>query len=480
MGGPAALFGQGDEADRALAKKLLDNIRRNEKAPALRQAPGDAPAPLTARRGSLPLEKEKEKETRSYVREKDKEKDRKEGGSFKIDDSSLVASMAGRMQSMEAELRKAKRELQEAKVAAKSAKEEIKLLKTAASESSSLEMIRELQEKNAALAMELTEVHAFLEDYGLTWVGENGGKAQKELAQAERDKRREEARDTQAVLTATFDYNLGALRKHVKDLSLLAECDASSIVKSEDGRGAHFKKANPIQLTIFKNGFRLDEGEFRPYNRPSNRAFMQDLSDGYFPFEFKEKYPEGVPLYLTDLSYKVCQESEFAGKLQGGLQRVGAAVKENLPQSLVSANGEIISVRDAFRSLDEGPKRVDITSTTTNTTGGHPPPHLNEKNDDSHRFEVEGVVSGESVGLCTLALTAPDGKVTFTVKLPAECTIGELRNSVYSHVEDSRPASDAALVLRTAFPAAVFDDNEATLLEVGLFPNARVFLQWKR
>jgi hypothetical protein len=37
-----------------------------------------------------------------------------------------------------------------------------------------------------------------------------------------------------------------------------------------------------------------------PYNAPVNAKFIQDILDGYFPEEFRAKYPEGLRLTVAD------------------------------------------------------------------------------------------------------------------------------------------------------------------------------------
>ena len=59
--------------------------------------------------------------------------------------------------------------------------------------------------------------------------------------------------------------------------------------------GVHrLKLRDGVPLTVFKNGFMLRRGPFRAYSDASNRLFMADILDGYFPLEFKEEFPDGV------------------------------------------------------------------------------------------------------------------------------------------------------------------------------------------
>ena len=71
---------------------------------------------------------------------------------------------------------------------------------------------------------------------------------------------------------------------------------------SEEGKSLryHFpfnklrwKNIEPLPLTIYRNGIFLMKGPFRPFGNPTTEQFINDILDGYFPYELKEKYPEG-------------------------------------------------------------------------------------------------------------------------------------------------------------------------------------------
>ena len=42
-----------------------------------------------------------------------------------------------------------------------------------------------------------------------------------------------------------------------------------------------------MHLTFYADGIQLDEGRFRKYSEKATRAFMKDLSDGFFPSELQ-------------------------------------------------------------------------------------------------------------------------------------------------------------------------------------------------
>lgn len=56
----------------------------------------------------------------------------------------------------------------------------------------------------------------------------------------------------------------------------------------------------PISLVLYANGFMLFSGPFRPYEDETAKLFIQDLTDGYFPYELNSRFPEGVPFAVED------------------------------------------------------------------------------------------------------------------------------------------------------------------------------------
>lgn len=55
-----------------------------------------------------------------------------------------------------------------------------------------------------------------------------------------------------------------------------------------------------MPLRLYANGLMLFEGPFRKFTDPTAKMLIKDLSDGYFPWELKERYPEGVPFSVVD------------------------------------------------------------------------------------------------------------------------------------------------------------------------------------
>ena len=43
-----------------------------------------------------------------------------------------------------------------------------------------------------------------------------------------------------------------------------------------------------VKLTLYANGFTVDDGEFRDYNEPQNKEFMEEVKKGYVPKELQQ------------------------------------------------------------------------------------------------------------------------------------------------------------------------------------------------
>ncbi|KPI90600.1 hypothetical protein ABL78_0360 [Leptomonas seymouri] len=73
------------------------------------------------------------------------------------------------------------------------------------------------------------------------------------------------------------------------------------------GNQAGIRERDVVQVVLYKNGICVNRGPFRPYGWALCDAFLDDLTEGYYPYEFKEKYPDGFPIEITDRSSEACE-----------------------------------------------------------------------------------------------------------------------------------------------------------------------------
>ncbi|KAK7194038.1 SEP domain/UBX domain containing protein [Novymonas esmeraldas] len=72
------------------------------------------------------------------------------------------------------------------------------------------------------------------------------------------------------------------------------------------GNQAGIRERDVVRVAVYKNGICVNQGPFRPYGWALCDAFLDDLTDGFYPYEFKEKYPDGFPIEVIDRVTEVC------------------------------------------------------------------------------------------------------------------------------------------------------------------------------
>ena len=68
---------------------------------------------------------------------------------------------------------------------------------------------------------------------------------------------------------------------------------------AEENRGRD-RPDTEIKITLYQNGFQVENGEFRDYNSPESQAFMKELNEGYVPKELAKKYNRPIGVGLVD------------------------------------------------------------------------------------------------------------------------------------------------------------------------------------
>ena len=60
------------------------------------------------------------------------------------------------------------------------------------------------------------------------------------------------------------------------------------------------KPDTEVRVTLYQNGFTVDGGELREYEKAENKDFMKDLNEGYVPKELRAKYNKPAGIALED------------------------------------------------------------------------------------------------------------------------------------------------------------------------------------
>ncbi|NWS04529.1 UBX11 protein, partial [Motacilla alba] len=87
-----------------------------------------------------------------------------------------------------------------------------------------------------------------------------------------------------------IDFDL--ILESIKDLNSLVGEGISQV--EHTARGARLRRAEPLAVTLYRNGITLGHGAFRPYQHPATQQCLRDIMDGYFPSELQPRYPDGV------------------------------------------------------------------------------------------------------------------------------------------------------------------------------------------
>lgn len=70
--------------------------------------------------------------------------------------------------------------------------------------------------------------------------------------------------------------------------------------KSPNDKEAFDKTQNKIKLTVYKNGFTIDDGTFRNKADPDNKKFMEEVEKGFIPQELVSQGFKDLAIALED------------------------------------------------------------------------------------------------------------------------------------------------------------------------------------
>ena len=179
-----------------------------------------------------------------------------------------------------------------------------------------LALLRESEVRLASSREECAALKRFLADYGMKWVGDaeappnrsgsgsgsGHGSSEDGPPRAARKVRsnRLEARAAAARAKSSspdhassgFAVDTARLRRSIRELNAVAGEGKGAVVTAPNGE-RRVEMPTPMALTLWRDGFAVDDGEFRGFEEEKNRAFVRDLVDGYFPYEFKDTHPRG-------------------------------------------------------------------------------------------------------------------------------------------------------------------------------------------
>ena len=238
-----------------------------------------------------------------------------------------------------------------------------------------------------------------------------------------------------------FEVNIEKLKKSIKELNGVAG-DGKGVVVTQPNGDRKVVMPTPKQLYLYADGFRVDDGPFRAFDDDKNRSFVRDLQDGYFPYEMVHTHPDGVPFRLVD-KHDEDWESGFVAFT--GAARLLDSQRFRPPAPISFANVQT-EQRPGTCSEDDG--------------------------DEDSAEERDGEVT-------TLRVKAMNGGKTYVVRLGFDDTVGDLRRrleKVSGEDDDDANVGDEFEIMG-GYPPRAFTEDEVTLREAGLVPNAALLLK---
>ena len=459
----------------------------------------------------------------------------------------VVSSMVGRLAVLEREAGDAaaagrikdsriaslEREVKAERAARKAAEQRAGGAGAKASGGVSQEVANALKREVKRLRKQVWEMECFLHDYGMIWVGDDGedddedgsGEADAEaegeaagvaraaagaglggeaagvsgaVAEAEAGAKKHTKGVKRVVhegeaTPPPFEYNIGVLTEKVQELNYMAGDGTKETVVGKHGE-RRLQEAEPLPLAVYRDGILLKEGPFRGFAEDrSARAFVVDILDGYFPYELKDHYPDGVPFLLIDKSGEDYRKAfkAFSGQgrglRDGGGGAEGATTVHDAGWSH-AARGNAVG-REAFlnrlpKNVIRGGRVISIREDIAEMVGAGDAAGGGKANGGGVKTVVVNtpamdLLSGGAdlapVPISTLQVKCEDGSTTFVIKMRFDETVADLR----AYLEGPRTKAGLKAThyeVRTAFPNRSYGDAD-TLKDAGLVPNAVVILR---
>eukprot|EP00762_Andalucia_godoyi_P000867 ANDGO_03865.mRNA.1 hypothetical protein NAEGRDRAFT_50561 len=307
---------------------------------------------------------------------------------------------------------------------------------SSSADTANADLLASMAQRLKKLEMENAEMKAYMSKRGLSWPPPG----------LEEDASADSGEDS-ADSVSVVEINASHLPRILKNID---ELNAMAPSKNElDARKGKFIDNDEVIVAFFSNGISVNRGPFRPYSWPLAQQFLKDLFDGYFPYEFKEKYPEGVFLKVVNKS------SERFVQGQEDLDRVVLSQDQflrRLPRTVIK-NGKIVEVKK-----DPAPKKEPTIDECTVSM-----PNSGESSTQQN-------VAMDEKDIATVNVRGSDGTVSQRIRISKNATVALLR----SQVKSNQPA----FRLRTVVPPRLLSEQDdlLTIEQAGLFPSGLIVM----
>lgn len=317
----------------------------------------------------------------------------------------------------------------------------------------SVETLSVVQE-NEDLRNQVNDMQQFLADYGLTWVGDNDEGVPPTTPKRHVGNDDDLSNSPRAVLWSAYSaYNervekysrnaqssraiphkaidIKTLEARIEALNTIAEKESQIVQQNGVSR---FDMDRRVTLTFYKDGLRVGDLPFFPYESAQGSRILQDIFDGYFPYCLKKQYPGGVPLCVKDSSSQPFTD----------FHDVHRAFVNRLPSKIIAADGEIFEIQSQIQKrmgdLSASPKVKETVDLR---------PDGCDKESQPCRIQVR------------------NGTQSWIFQLNSLQTIQDLRSNI---------PIEGPFNLRGTFPPRLYDCPDQTLENAGLVPDATLFV----
>eukprot|EP00826_Nyctotherus_ovalis_P064386 TRINITY_DN9442_c0_g7_i2.p1 TRINITY_DN9442_c0_g7~~TRINITY_DN9442_c0_g7_i2.p1 ORF type:complete len:390 (-),score=118.76 TRINITY_DN9442_c0_g7_i2:104-1273(-) len=300
---------------------------------------------------------------------KDKKKQPAKKPNLQPMDANLVSAMEKRLANLEGLVKAQRAEIKQKAEQLVVAESELgKLRKEVPADR--VKKYRQAKLQNDELLKENNEIKAFLKEYGYNWDDKSGEFNLAEL------KSNLEVKGPAYRNDLPREIDLRVIMQRIDALNAIAEADAKKI---NSNNGVHsLGVLDPLMICFYKNGIVLDGFPFHPYHAREAQGMLSDILDGYFPYDLKAKYPEGVPLKVVDKTVEKYlpkdpgkpKESEKAGSKEAA-GKVESAVKKDSKVGEVMQDGAVVIQTAVTQMEGEGkPLNEEVVNLRIRTENG--------------------------------------------------------------------------------------------------------------
>jgi len=224
-----------------------------------------------------------------------------------------------------------------------------------------------------------------------------------------RDKNRDEKKEKDK--RKTTDTYAGGKESGIAVMN--PEDDWLNKIKKNDNKEKYDKTKDKLKLKLYKNGFILNDEEFRDISKPENKKFMDDVEKGYIPKELVNKGYTDLGIEMDDNRDQMYEppkeEKKFQaftghGKSISGVKTEGLHIDKNASSNVDKTkptckvnirlfNGEVVN-----EDFNLNQTLQDVINFVTKKSGSHnfslldgfPPRPLTDYNKTIQELHLEG------------------------------------------------------------------------------------------